>query len=486
MKNDFIFRRQIIIQKMLRFLYLVAFVNVYANAYNCKYDSSLSPMSLKPLEKKYSIQKGDFVFTNKSYGNPAGTYGVFKFDNFPPALNFVIQNISSFFSLNTTSTVIGRKDALVLQMCTPPFGDYFSFVNYVLVRFNLPKYWLAATPLNDPINQLVMNTSTSNPYNASVLFISTGDYETFLEIRESFLQNGIDPHTINYLPIPVDKFKFRHYHLPWILDQADLINYHFRLSSYDHYNPLMIEYLNITWPFYFLHSKNVLRGQPARSFPERPRQSNQTQVYKKDNLYELVTKTIQSLAKTHIVKNVFNMDHIIPDFTECLTNSSYLPIFPNLPQWGVKSIPGFCDFFVRDSLYSVYPNIYASESITNDLKFGTNRTIAVFGINQVVAKQAMYTNLLLTPVSHPEDPAHTSNVSANSLVGSTDQEPYFRWYWSRNCTQFGKFCREISYKEINNTDWVFMAERKYLNPTTKIGPDPTEVLEPLVVIFEEI
>ena len=468
---------------MLRFLYCAAFAIAFA--YNCKYDSSISPMSLKHLERKYSIQKGDFIFTNKSYGNPAGTYGVFKFDNFPPALNFAVQNISSFFSLNTTSTVIGRKDALVLQMCTPPFGDYFSFVNYVLVRFNLPKYWLAATPLNDPINQLVMNTSTKNPYNSSVLFISTGDYATFIEIKQSFIDNGVDSRTINYLPIPVDKFKFRHYHLPWILDQADLVNYHFRLSSFDHYNPLMIEYLNITWPYYFLQSKEILGGKPALSAPERPRQSNQTQVYMKDDLYDLVRKTIQKLDKTHIVKHIFNMDHIIPDFNKCLTNSSYLPIFPNLPLWGVKSIPGFCDFFVRDSLYSVYPNIYASETVTNDLKLGINRTIAVFGINQVVAKQAMYTNMLLTAVSHPEDPAHTSNVSGNSLVGSTNQEPFFQWFWSRNCSLFGKFCREISYKEINSTDWVFMAERKYLNPTTKIGPDPNEVLEPIVVVFEE-
>lgn len=468
---------------MLRFLYCVAFVSAFA--YNCKFDSSVSPLALKTLENKFSIQKGDFIFTNKSYGNPAGTYGVFKFDNFPPALNFVIQNISSFFSLNTTSTVIGRKDAIVLHMCTPPFGDYFSLVNYVLVRFNLPKYWLAATPLNDPINQLVMNTSSKNPYNSSVLFISTGDYTTFIKVRKSFIDQGVDSRIINYLPIPVDKFKFRHYHLPWILDQSDLINYHFRLSSFDRYNPLMMKYFNITWPYYFLKSKEVLEGQPGLSSPVRPRQSNQTQLYRKDELYELVVQTMQKLDKTHILKHVFNMNHIVPDFNQCLTNSSYLPIFPNLPQWGVKSIPGFCDFFVRDCLYSVYPNIYASETVTNDLKLGSNRTIAVFGINQVVVKQALYTNMLLTPVSHPEDPAHTSNVSANSLMGSTDKEPFFRWYWSRNCSLFGKFCREISFKEINSTDWVFMAERKYLNPTTKIGPDPNELLEPIVVVFEE-
>lgn len=28
------------------------------------------------------------------------------------------------------------------------------------------------------------------------------------------------------------------------------------------------------------------------------------------------------------------------------------------------------------------------------------------------------------------------------------------------------------------TNWIFMAERKYLNPSTGIGPNPREILEP--------
>jgi hypothetical protein len=44
----------------------------------------------------FEIGRGDFLFTNKSYGNPAGTYGVFKFDDLPFALEYKIQNFQVF------------------------------------------------------------------------------------------------------------------------------------------------------------------------------------------------------------------------------------------------------------------------------------------------------------------------------------------------------------------------------------------------------
>jgi len=479
-----------ILQKLTRnknmyFLFLLTLLFSIGNSYNC--DSSLLQRekiyekSLVHLENNFQIQKGEFIFTNKSFGNPAGTYGVFKFDNLPLALKYKIQNISSFFHLNTTSTVMGKKDALVLYMCTPPIGDYFSFVNYVLVRFELPTFWLAATPLNDPINNLVMNTSTNKPYNSTVLFISTGDYKTFKEIRNSFIENGVEPHAINFLPIPSDVVKFKSNIVPWLIDQADLLNYHFRISSFDHYNQEMIEYLSTTWSYYYLKAKPSLLSDPVFSQPLRNRKSNQSQLYFQDQLLEIVTTTIEKYSKDFLVKHIFRLTHIVPDFSLCLTNSSYLPIFPNLPTWGVKSIPGFCDFFVRDSLYSLYPNIYSSNEITNDLHFYKNRTFAVFGINQVLAKQAVYSNLLLTVASHPEDPQHTSNISATSFAPNNI---FFQYFWSRNCSLFGKYCQEITENQMNYTDWVFMAERKYLNPITKIGPDPEEILEPIVVVLD--
>ena len=33
-------------------------------------------------------------------------------------------------------------------------------------------------------------------------------------------------------------------------------------------------------------------------------------------------------------------------------------------------------------------------------------------------------------------------------------------------------------------EFVYVVERKYLQPATKIGPEPREVLEPLVLVFE--
>lgn len=442
--------------------------------------------SLSNLQKNFKITKGDFIFTNKTFGNPAGTYGVFKFDHLPYALEYKIQNLSSFFNLNITSTIIGKQDALVLYMCTPPFGDYFSFVNYVLARFNGSNFWLPATPLNDPINNLIMNTSSREPYNSSVLFISTGDYKTFNQIKKSFINNGVSPNAINFLPIPTDLFKFKSDFLPWIINKSDLINYHFRISSYDHYNPIMIEYLNYTWPFYFLKfNKKIVKKDPVYSLPLRNRKSNNSQLFLQDNLYELVSKTIQNYSSILKVKHIFHLNHIVPDYNQCLNNNSFYPIVPNLSNFGFKLIPGFCDFFVRDALYSLYPNIYSSLNITNDLYF-SNNTFVIFGVNQVYMNQSIYSNLLLTIARAPETIEHTSNLTSNDLIKSTNQNEFYKYAWTRNCSIFGKYCRQFTYDEINENNLIFIAERKYLNPITKIGPDPNELLEPIVIVFENI
>ena len=39
---------------------------------------------------------------------------------------------------------------------------------------------------------------------------------------------------------------------------------------------------------------------------------------------------------------------------------------------------------------------------------------------------------------------------------------------------------------INETEFVFVVERKYLEPETQTGPAPDEIQPPLVLIFDQI
>ena len=40
------------------------------------------------------------------------------------------------------------------------------------------------------------------------------------------------------------------------------------------------------------------------------------------------------------------------------------------------------------------------------------------------------------------------------------------------------------YQIYSYSEFVYVVERKYLEPSTKIGPDPEEVLEPSILVFE--
>ena len=39
---------------------------------------------------------------------------------------------------------------------------------------------------------------------------------------------------------------------------------------------------------------------------------------------------------------------------------------------------------------------------------------------------------------------------------------------------------------INETEFLFVVERKYLEPETRTGPAPEEIQAPLVLIFDKI
>lgn len=38
---------------------------------------------------------------------------------------------------------------------------------------------------------------------------------------------------------------------------------------------------------------------------------------------------------------------------------------------------------------------------------------------------------------------------------------------------------------INGTEFLFVVERKYLEPATKTGPAPNEVMPPVVLVFDQ-
>ena len=481
-------------KKMLVF-YLLWMIPLRIYAYTCDTTESqrekIYQLAMNTLEKDFEIYKTPMIFPKRSVGNPAGTYGVFEFDptQSPVALDYLTKNFSDSFNSTLTSTVMAPRDAIVTLMCSPPSSDYFSFVNYVLIRFNLPNYWLSATPLNDPINHLVLNISSSDVHNSTFLVLSSGDGTTLDKIQKAFGGAGWSPHATNVLPLPQETVRFTYPRIPWILESGDLFSWQFRVSSFNRTDPRMKNYLETTWPSFLLRArvKNIGReSKPLEEIPRRNRSGSVSELYLKNDLDALMEDTIQKFSKTHDILYTMEIAHIIPDFTRCLTDPGYFPIFPPVPAWNFSGLGGFCDFFVRDCLYSVYPNIDSNPDVVADLLFPMNRSFIVIGVNQVLTGNCVYSNILMTGNLHPEDPAHTSNLTASDLTGSVEINPLlYRYVWSRDCKPFGQFCREFTVDEIQTSEYVFFAERKYLNPTTKIGPDPMTTLPSRIIVMED-
>lgn len=46
------------------------------------------------------------------------------------------------------------------------------------------------------------------------------------------------------------------------------------------------------------------------------------------------------------------------------------------------------------------------------------------------------------------------------------------------------FCTTVGENVLSYEEFVYVVERKYLQPSTMIGPNPDEVLAPIVLVFE--
>jgi len=64
--------------------------------------------------------------------------------------------------------------------------------------------------------------------------------------------------------------------------------------------------------------------------------------------------------------------------------------------------------------------------------------------------------------------------------------------FSRDCSsgELGQggplYCRTVNTRMINETEFLFVVERKYLELATKTGPSPREVMPPTVLIFDRV
>ena len=458
----------------------------------------------------FTVTQGEMRFAPGSLGDPGGKYGFFYFPPSlqPPLWKHSLNPLLKMFqhgtingSIQNISLPMQPNDALVWFATLPPENttEYFSIVNYILFRWNdsiLPySGYLPAVQLNDPLNQRILN-QTKHPQKTIV--VSTASEKTWNTLQQHFVGMSLNL-------LPVDSTRAR------LVDKegngnfwksgGDVLTWHFRVNGVkpglgEVQSKELEEYFETPQPYLYFSSsssKQDFQSLPTRA--DRSRETNSTQDEYKVRIKELEILVRQwhvevwGLTRDQMAETV---DHVVPDLEKCLGDPEYTPIF--FPMRSFPGLPG-CDYFVRDALYSIYPSTKTPQrDITKTVEWkDPQRVYTILGLNQQLLNECVFSNLLITGSSGPESPAHTSNLTAYDLQGSAEflfGERYGDFYvhtWARKCgfVDSGKStCTEITEEQISGNDTIFFSERKYMNPKTSVGPDPHELLPPVLVISQ--
>ncbi|TFJ80156.1 hypothetical protein NSK_008713 [Nannochloropsis salina CCMP1776] len=249
--------------------------------------------------------------------------------------------------------------------------------------------------------------------------------------------------------------------------------------------------------------------EPLTTPPLRPRGTGQDEAYLLPTLARLEEAVTAYMGRSRgaVLHARWEMEHILPDTQRCLTEPDYFPIAASVPEW---NLTGFatCGFFSRDCLYTFLSLPTTGKVDYGDLTFPRNRSFVFLGANQVGLEKVTYSNIFMTATAEPQKQGRTVNFSAQALEGSANwflpEDPAAKDLFAVTLTRddcrqgvLGRdgrrggalstdeaFCTTVSEGVLSYEEFVYIVERKYLEPATQIGPDPDEVLPPVVLVFE--
>ena len=467
----------------------------------------------------FHVFNGSMRFSTSAVGDPGGKYGLFFFpDEVQPPLLYQTKNpYLDFFgsTLKNVSTVMGSRDALVWWMDLPPKGtvEYYSIVDYILFRFDqIPlDGYLPAVQMNDPLNQLVLKV-LPNSNDSRAMIVCTASKKTWAFVQKTWCggddDNGDDSDflytncadSINLLPITPDA-RLEKNGTSWIRSGSDLLSWHFRVNGVlPNLSPeatsALTRYFEKPQPFFLLRPRfhDHDDDDPDQDrLPALPRRMRLVQRRQNDSQQRRLEEKVRQWLFTSFpgITSIMNetVHHVVPDLQKCLNDRNYMPVFSPLASLNFSGVPG-CDYFVRDALYSFTPSSATSESTLKALLWDDPQKVyAVMGLNQQELGECVFSNLLVTGSGSPEALHHTFNMSAYDLSGSATTlfgEEFMDWYvhvWSRNCGSISlSLCTTVTEEEISSKEYLFIAERKYLNLHTAIGPSPLHLLPPTLLI----
>lgn len=109
-------------------------------------------------------------------------------------------------------------------------------------------------------------------------------------------------------------------------------------------------------------------------------------------------------------------------------------------------------------------------------------------------KKCNFENFLISSIANFEQIEHSANLTSADMDGTANDvapdlahvDSLFSLAFSRDCRALKGVmpCREIPLTAINETEYIYLVDRKYLEVPTKVGPSPKEVIPPLVLAYD--
>jgi hypothetical protein len=404
--------------------------------------------SLNQGQWKYVDIISCFTMGKTCFGNnPTSPYGYPSFDS---------TDTVGYFNLDAS-------EAIVLFLRTPPKMRYFGFTQYLYSRGESPKPVFAS--LSDTLNNLKFKTidKKSGLYSELAVLVWTADLNTLESVQEKLALQGIDPSTVNFIPIPItfplnmgyspDSDKFA------MLMRTAMPDVEQNWVSYMQENPIQVFKINP-------NSANVVNPAPVIGY------ADEISGVKEDPSLEQALESLVADVKRNYLRNYSYTDYNV-SFTQKL-------------GWDCITGAAQCNGDNHDALYSVDSPAVVKVNNLKDVVF-------IAGVNQQKTGKALYLNhsvydpKKVAGIVSVADPLMTSQSAYyHANVKLRDKEKlsmYSKMYVyaiSYDCTGLS-FCLQIPAPTEDNPVGLapgspfLIIGRKYVDPVTTVRPSPTEV-----------
>ncbi len=375
----------------------------------------------------------------------------------------------SIFYIPITFT-LNEDEAMVMLGKTPPECLYFSYRSYLMNRmYDFPSS-TTRTKINASLGEsnslyrMREDLSLDSMFNRKFALIMAADSLVAMQIKSTILASApaISAKDIYFDIIPNGIFKFGN------KPQADWASFLHRISLFK----------NIT------DQNNYINNPPLEIMRITPKQPTQRVFFR--------TPSFLSRTSGH---NEFSL---IPD-VELLEKGIYNAyhktheiIWLQPSPWAIE---GYTAIQERaDALGDIHDALYIT---TSDFQFRENDIALVYGVNHKMTGQATYTNVNIYGKKYLNGFGGFTNFdmekSARRYMADTlKADKLYAYSLSRHPVPGNPYNYIVPsdtnriLQGINVNDTAFIAFRLYVNPNTKIGPDPLEVILDRTVLLRPI